>query len=389
MTHDTILDRARAVGPAFTDHADEAERTGTLPRAAVDAALQANLFHAIVPIELGGLGANATTAIEMLEILSEADGSAGWSVMANSLMTAVAAAFCGDGALDAIFGQDAPAVFAGMPGPGGKASRVQGGIQGSGNYSFASGSGHANWLTGGMLILDESGNPALLPSGEPEVQVVMVPRERCELTGNWDVMGLCGTGSYDFAIGDQLIGDDYTFERTSTERQRGGPIFDIGLAGWSCVGHGGVALGITARALREIAELAMTKRRPGYPGPVGDHDLFLHDFAHHEASYLASRLYLLDTFATAEAVLDAGGELTDEHRQRFRQALTYTHKVGADVVRWCYQWSGSAGLRLPHALGRCMRDINVATQHMYLDPTSYINAGSVIRDSWRTLPDAS
>src|SRR3546814_3673225 len=101
--------------------------------------------------------------------------------MANSTNTAIAAAFCGDGAVDAMFSGRARAITAGMFGPGGNAAEVAGGYRGSGRFSFGSGCAHATWICGGMLVPGADGKPRLLESGLPEVRVARSEEHTSEL----------------------------------------------------------------------------------------------------------------------------------------------------------------------------------------------------------------
>jgi alkylation response protein AidB-like acyl-CoA dehydrogenase len=382
MTH-ALVEAARDLDPLIRRHADEAERLGTTPRAIVDALRDARLLRSLVPRDVGGEGVDMVTAMEIIEATTRADGSTGWVVMANLTATSIMASVMTDRAVEAIFGPTAgDTVIAGMLGPGGTCVAEPGGYRGSGTYRFGSGSCHADWVGGGMLVL-ENGKPRKLADGRVEVRVVVVPRDRVDFRGNWDVFGLNGTGSVDYAIDEQFVDDDFTFEVASAPVRRGGPQFEIGIFGASALGHGAVASGIMARALEEITTLVGSKKRMGYGGPIGDHALFQHEFAHHEAMYQSSRAYLFGLFAEAQALLDGGGHLTAEQRARFRQALTYVHRVGADVVNWCYRWAGTDALRNPHPLGRCLRDMNGATQHLFVDPMTYVDAAPPIIGAWR------
>ena len=87
-------------------------------------------------------------------------------------------------------------------------------------------------------------------------------------------------------------------------------------------------------------------------------------------------------FADAQATLFAGGTLTPVQRARFRQCTTYVHDVGADVVRFAYTWAGSAAQPKSSPLGRCMRDMGVATQHVFVDPVSMADAAPSIMAEW-------
>jgi indole-3-acetate monooxygenase len=374
--------RARGLAPIVRELAVRTEELGTLAPEAVAALRGAGMFSLAVPVGCGGLGADPLTMIRVVETIARADGSSGWTLMANALFAGVAAAYCSDEAVKEIFGGPTAPILAGMLGPGGTAVEVDGGYRGGGRYSFGSGAAHADWLGAGVIVTEDDGRPRTTASGEPEVRVCVVPRSAVELQGNWDAMGLAGTGSIDYTVPERFVAAGFTFDRTATEPERGGPFFRLGVAGFAAAGHTAVALGIAARALEEIALLAVGKRRPGYPGPVAEHPLFRQDFSRHEARYQAARAYVLAVYGQAQDVLGAGGDLSSELRLRFRQSATYAHSVAADVVRCCYTWGGSDSLRNPSPLGRCMRDISGATQHVYVDPITMVDAAPALLDRW-------
>jgi alkylation response protein AidB-like acyl-CoA dehydrogenase len=371
----------RAVAKVLDAEADETERLRTLSPAAVDALRSARLFWLLVPRELGGLGGDARTAIEVFERLSRADPSSGWSLMANSLLTGLAAAFMGDDAVDALFGGTDLPIMAGMLGPGGSCVEVDGGYVGSGHYSFGSGALHSQWLGAGMLVMD-GGRPRMAPDGQPDSIVCIVPRERVELLDNWDVSGLVGTGSVDYDVPELFVEQGYTFHRNVVDPLRGGPLFGMGIVGFGCAGHAGVALGIAARALEEISLIARAKKRPGRATYVADDPLFRHAFSTNEAAYQSARAFVHEVYADAQATLVGGGQLSAVQRQRFRQAATYSHDVTAAAVRFAYLAAGSNSLREPSVLGRCMRDMYAATQHVFVDPTTMVDAAPALLDHW-------
>src|SRR4029077_17504937 len=103
----------------------------------------------MVPTVCGGAEAPIETALAVFEELAYADGSTGWSVMANASSSAFAAIYCDDDAAAAMFPPGAPGIHAGMFGPVGSAVARDDGYVISGNYRFGSGCGHATWLAAG------------------------------------------------------------------------------------------------------------------------------------------------------------------------------------------------------------------------------------------------
>ena len=378
---------ARSVAPLIEQEISVSEANRTLSPVVVDALKQTGIFWVLTPTEVGGGGGGYRDLIEVIEELSFADCSAGWTLMANAEATAAAGAFCGDAAIDAMFGGSELPIMAGQLGPAGKTTQVAGGYQASGNFSYGSGSAHASWIGGGMLVMDD-GKLRMLPHG-PEVRVCFVPRAQAEMLDNWHVTGLSATGSFDYRIPEQFIPDDFAFERAIPVQMRGQPLFQHGFAPIVGAGHAAVVLGAMKRALQEVARIGSEKKRVGYPGLIGDYPTFMEEFGFHEATYRSAREYVLQVFDEAEAAANAGQPLSDYQRARFRQVTSWVHRIGADVVRACYMWASAEGFRGSTPIGRAFRDMMVATNHLFVDPVNIVHSAPAILDHYRSGCPAS
>jgi indole-3-acetate monooxygenase len=380
---------ARSLLNLVETEAQACEQIRTLSPPLVNAFKETELFWMLCPTEVGGGGCGMRDLIQVIAELAWADCSASWTLTANVLSTAAAAAFCGDGAIDAMFGGKSRAIVAGMFGPAGKSIQVSGGYQAGGRFSFGSGCAHASWFGGGMLVMD-GGKPRQVTQGKgPEVRVCFVPREKVRVLDNWDVHGLVATGSFDYEIAEQFVADDFTMERQSLAIRRGNTPFKMGLMPVVAAGHAAMVVGMMKRALNEIARILDGKKRVGYPGVIGDYPTFMTEFSSHEASYMAARDYVLTVYEEAEATVTAGKPLSDYQRARFRQVATWVHKVAADVVRFAYLWSGSEGFRGSTAIGRMFRDTFVATQHIYVDPITLVDSAPGILKHYRQIDAAA
>lgn len=376
------LGRAAKVSDVIQREARETERAGTMTRPVLDALVDSELFWILLPGDLGGGGQGVVTFLEVVEELSRADASSGWSYMANAGSTGIAAGFLQAEAVREMFGGPDKAITAGQLGPIGRGTEAGGGFRFTGNYQFGSGSAHASWIGGGFLIEDE-GRVRVGADGQPDARVAFLPRERATFRGNWDVTGLVGTGSYDYQICDEFVAREFTYARSGAAPVREEPVFALGPGGLGIAGHAAVALGLMKRALAEVAVIADGKKRAGYPGPVGDHPLFLHGFARHEAMYQSARGYVLDVFGGAEATASAGRPVAPVEHARIRQVSTWVHDVATEVVGFCHLWGGTQAFRNPTSLGRVGRDLAVATQHVLIDPVTLVEPGSIIARSWR------
>jgi indole-3-acetate monooxygenase len=363
----SVLARAQGLADLIGAEAARSEADATLSPVVVEAFHETGLFGLMVPKELGGEEADLPTVLAVYEEVCRADGSAGWSLLANATTSAFAGAYTGPSAVAAMFDGARVPVAAGQFSPRGTAVRsadVADSFVVSGRYSFGSGSAHSPWIGGGAFELRD-GEFVAAASGLPMIRAYFVPRDRVEFLDNWDVMGLAGTGSYDYEVPEQTVHEDFTFDLIAAQPQRGGPVYRLGVLGLTAAGHAAFALGVGRRGMEELTRIVQTKHRLGAQ-PLRDQQLFRHDYAIHDAALLAARAFVYESFAVVQDTLEAGDDPSPVQRQRLRQATTYATRVATDAVRFAYTAAGTDALR-PGVLQRCFRDLHAATQHLVVD----------------------
>jgi alkylation response protein AidB-like acyl-CoA dehydrogenase len=215
-------DAARALRERIESEADAVERAATMTPKVVDAIAESGLFKLTTPAAFGGAEAHPDAILAVCEELSFADGSVGWAYAQNITVGAYAAYVAPDVGKELSRARTAAGMFA----PMGVAVPETGGYRVRGNYKFGSGSGHAEWIGGGAMVL-ENGQPVPLLGGTP-ILAFVIPKEKAVIKGNWDVMGLCGTGSYDFDVPEQFIEEGACFPLFAGEPRTGGPVYRIG-----------------------------------------------------------------------------------------------------------------------------------------------------------------
>ncbi|MBW8753252.1 MAG: hypothetical protein JF595_03730, partial [Sphingomonadales bacterium] len=238
------LERIRAMGPMIDTAAMGSPDATELSCEVVAALDEAGVFAMMAPREVGGAEAEPQDLIDVISELSYWDGSVGW--YAHAVMTggSVAGAFLGDRAVAAIFPGGKFAHAAGQAAPTGKAVREGDHYRISGRYSFGSGSPSAQWIVGGY-VLHDGGAPVLGENGQPVMLIGLAPRETVRFLGNWDVIGLRGTGSYDFAVTEQLLHEDFFHNTAAPVQRRGGALYRMGFMALPCISHGSFAIGAT------------------------------------------------------------------------------------------------------------------------------------------------
>src|SRR6266508_2770672 len=98
-----VVGVARSLAGLIQEEAPRVEADGAITAATLNALHTAELFRLQVPTELGGAEADLLTALEVVEEVCRADGSAGWTLMAGMANMAIAGAYFDDEAVARIF----------------------------------------------------------------------------------------------------------------------------------------------------------------------------------------------------------------------------------------------------------------------------------------------
>ena len=136
-----------------------------------------------------------------------ADASVAWCLCQNSGVS-MAAAYLDPKVAHELFGDARAAVATGAPSPLARAIVTDGGYRVTGHWHFASGSRHSQWIGGHATICEPDGSPRLGPNGKPlEQRTMLFPKAQATITDTWQVIGLRGTGSDDYAVNDLFVPD--------------------------------------------------------------------------------------------------------------------------------------------------------------------------------------
>ncbi len=247
------------------DKAAEATGDDPVPRSTVDALVEAGLHAVMSPKEVGGGELSLVDSIDVFAEVSRADGSAGWCLMANAATIAFFGAWAGDDFSRELFAEGVP-LAAGQFAPNGTAVTQGDGWLVNGDYEFGSGVAHSTWIGGGVMAEPSGGDPKFL--------FVLMPVDQIEMRGNWDVLGLVSTASWDYRVREVYVPDGATFEFFAPVRNRGGPMYDLGVLCLTAAGHTGFAAGVGRRVVDELMEVATTKHRMGAAPPARESEWF-------------------------------------------------------------------------------------------------------------------
>ena len=357
MSLATVVEAARGVAEVVESHADEAERIRRLPRASVDALIEAGLMRMCVPKVYGGAEVDPMTLVEAIAEVSRADGSAGWCTMIAST-TSTMANFLPASTAELIYG-DRTVVTGGVAAPNGRGEEgTHDGAEGmriDGRWAWGSGTQHCQWVLGGVMC-------------ESKWKFCFFPQSEVTFHDTWHTGGMRGSGSLDYSVASLFVPADFTLDTGSmAPRVESGlarfPTFTLLAAGVSAVG-----LGVARRALDEVMEIAQGKRPQFSSRTLAQSGYTQFEVARAEATWRAARAFLLDELGAAWTVASAGERVPMERRIGIRLAAAHVAGACAQVADTAFTLAGGTSVYDTSVLGRCLRDAHIVTQHIQTAP---------------------
>jgi alkylation response protein AidB-like acyl-CoA dehydrogenase len=379
--------RLDALLPLVEAQAETGENASRLTDA-VDAALrEAGIYTMLLPKDVGGPELSHFDAMTIVERLSYAHASAGWCVLASVMESGVMAIYIADEGIRKAFANGPNIAMAGNGVPRGFARAVDGGYMIRGRWAYGSAITHADWIHTGCFLVDaKTGEMIMGPNGQPKIVITHHPRATIKLLGNWDVLGLRATGSFDYTIADAeelFVPAAMTYGFDATTPLRGGAQGYLGLPGYSAWAHTGWGLGVGRRILDELVKVIVPRR--DVFGFSKDSATFKFQFAQAEARYRAARALAYETWRGVSDTCGRGERPSLQQMTMVKLALRHLHDVVSDVGTFAHRAARGASLH-DTTMQRFYRDIHSGTQHILM-------ADQIVEECGRALlglpaPDA-
>lgn len=369
-----LRQRLAELAPFFMERAEESETLGKLAPDVMGKLLELETHKLLLPRDMGGAEATIGESLELIEMVSHADASTGWIFFANAAATGMGAGYLPDSATDVIFAPGAPSVFAGSGGPTGIATEVEGGYMLRGKWFYGSGMTYANWAHVAAFV-ERGGKQSIFPGGIPEILLLNPSCEHVTLEGNWDVLGLRGTGSVDFSIKECFVPHDLTFSMQRPIPTRRHDFFSMGVIMMVSFGHAAWAAGVGRRMLDELAAFSCTKTPRA--GLLADNQGFWERFAEAEAKFRSARAFMYESWRRIDDLVAEKKQLSVRDITMARLSLNHITTAAADACEFAYRYAGGQSLRAG-TMQRIYRDMHAGSQHI-------TSAPSILRDCGRDL----
>jgi alkylation response protein AidB-like acyl-CoA dehydrogenase len=329
-----------------------------------------------VPTAAGGLEAHPGTLTAAVEALAAGDAAAAWCVAVAATSGLLAAYLPEESARD-VFAEPS-AIVAGVFAPKGRATPDERGFRVSGRWPFASGCRHADWLMGGCVVLDDGGTPRMLPTGTPDVRLLLAPAEAFTIHDTWHVMGLRATGSHDIELDGVHVPAERSASVFTDPPVQTGPLYAFPLFGLLALAISAVCLGIARGALDDLVALAGGKVPTGGRRTLAERATVQAEVARAEAAVRAARALLDEAIGEAWERAVADGSVDAQRRAGLRLAATHATTAGLQATETAYRLAGGSALYDASPLQRRLRDVHAATQHMLVAPATWELTGRLL-----------
>ena len=360
-----IVAAAKALRPQIVALRDEMDQHHRLPPSLVSAMDDAGLFRPYVPKSLGGAEHDPLTAFRAVEQVSMADGSAGWCCFIAGSIGMYSGWLATEVARE-LFGYPSTLRGAGSFRPLGTARIVDGGYVVTGQWDFASGCHHANWLFLNCVVADDNG-PRLNVGGPldglPQLRMMSVPVDDARIINNWSVIGLHGTGSNDVAVSDLFVPENRTFALTDHAVDTSPLCTFRSAMVVTFTPLAGNTLGMARAALDAFMDLAGARATTMNMALLRDRPPVQEVVGRAEAIISGARAYVLDAVGTLWEAIQSGQEDLGDEVHQARLAVTHAVHESVRAIDMLYHASGTNAVRSSNLLERYFRDVHTAMMH--------------------------
>jgi len=361
------LDRARGLEALVRSHAEDAERTRRLPGPVARAFAESGLYRIGAPRSLSGFDADPITQMEVIEIVSRFDGSAGWNLMIGIETFALLAPACTD--CVALI-EDPLVVLASSTAAVGRADREGEGYRVNGRWQFVSGC-HNAAVFGATVRLFENDEPV------SSNVYAMVPLPDFRMEDTWHVGGLRGSGSHDVCVDDvwipatQIVAPLGAAAAVSNQLR-----FPLGSR--LAFNKVAVALGIARAAIEAFVDLAAGKVPRFTSRSLRERPASQRAIAEAEVRVRGGRALVRELLEAMWARVLAGDHITTRERAIFQLACSDAVRGCVEAVDRLCDAAGTTANQLDHPLERIGRDIRVVRQHVTVAGHQMDDAGRVL-----------
>ncbi|MFF8729287.1 acyl-CoA dehydrogenase family protein [Streptomyces sp. NPDC015171] len=368
------LARVEKIAPVIEENRERAERDRVTPRPVFEALRDARITRMWVSEEFGGEQLPIETGSAVVQALARLDASVAWQMGVQGAIGRLSD-YLPESTSRTLFKESDGLVVGGVN-PSGHAEEVEGGYLLTGEWAFASGSAHADWLVCAAFVTD-GGEVRQTPAG-PALRMLFVPRSDAEIRDTWHTVGLRGTGSNHYRVERVFVPREFTVDGADMHRppaDRPSRAYAISYYDFGPFTSASTALGVAQDALNAFKELAARKTATGASSSLATSHTVQDRLARAQADVHIAHVLIDHAAAQVTAHGTDGGEaLTSLVRLT---AATVSEKTTA-AVDSLFTLAGATSVYATSRLERCFRDIHSATKHITLSASHFETVGQYL-----------
>lgn len=354
LTEGSPVAEVRRVAAA---HAEKAETGRRLPRAVVDAIIEAGFPAYFVPRALGGTEGTFTGYLDAVSVVGEGCASAAWCAALYAALGRMTAHLPYAGQQE-VWANGPDTLIVGAISPNGQVEAVDGGWRLTGHWPFTSGADHSDWA----LIA------ALAPEGDRRaLRYFAVPRRCYRVRDTWFNVGMRGTGSNTLVLDDVTVPAHMCFAGEDLWSGTGSPsaahCHNIGFRSVNGLSFVAPALGAAQGAI-EAWTAWMAEKIDTTGRATKEQTSVQLTLARAAAEIDAAGLLLQRAAASADADTVPGG--ADVRAARNSRDFSVAIDLLTGAVDALFRAGGARGQAEPGVVQRAWRDVNCAAGHVAL-----------------------
>ncbi|MEU3416632.1 acyl-CoA dehydrogenase family protein [Streptomyces sp. NPDC006658] len=368
------LARVEKIAPVIEENRERAEQDRVTPRPVFEALRDLGIPRMWVSKEFGGEQLPIETGSAIIQALARLDASIAWQMGVQGAIGRLSD-YLPDSTSRTLF-RDSDGLVVGGVNPSGNAEAVDGGYLLSGEWAFASGSAHADWLVCAAPVTD--GGEVRRTAAGPAVRMLFIRRSDAEIRDTWYTVGLRGTGSNHYRVDKVFVPEEFTVDGSAMHRppaDRPSRAYPISYYDFGPFTSASTALGVAQDALADFKALAARKTATGASSTLATSHTVQEKLARAQGEVHIAETLLAHAAAQVTAHgTDGGDALTALVRLT---AATVAEKSVA-AVDSLFTLAGATSVYATSRLERCFRDIHSATKHITLSSMHFETVGQYL-----------
>lgn len=363
-SREELVRRARALVPILRQRAPHTDDIRHLPDETRQELRAAGLARILQPARYGGCEAHLSGMVDILTTVGSGCGSTAWC-LAQYIGHNFMVAQWPERAQETVWGTSPQNLLSGILIPLlGKARKVRGGYELSGQFPFVSGVTSCDWCLFAAMVENR-------PGGKPEERYFILPQGAFEILDTWDAIGLRGSASHDVKADRVFIPAHMTLplrhlkggEASPGRKVNRAPLYRSPSYMTFGILISSASVGIAEGIVRDYVE--QVKSRVALMSGQGLHEQVLQHTKISEATMAveAAKALLHRNCDEIMQIIEAGALPSPEQRTKYRAAGAYAGKLAFQAANLIWDAGGGRGVYMNNPIARAYRDICTATRH--------------------------